>query len=184
MTKAQLITRVKELEDQLALHSNDNLIEIDDFSTMEALLVDHGERCVVDTKALEALQDFHRDNHETKVELEVRVAQLSAASVYEKKLKEQIERERYEHQKEIMKQQDKHHLEEVSPMEKQIEEQDKEIEKLGALLVMAATEQQERDEKITCLESDIVDYENGEELLKEKALAKMGELWDKIMEDR
>jgi|9_EtaG_2_1085328.scaffolds.fasta_scaffold15800_2 hypothetical protein len=39
-----------------------------------------------------------------------------------KKLKEQIDRERYEHNKEIMKQQDKHYLEEVSPMEKQIEE--------------------------------------------------------------
>ena len=43
-------------------------------------------------------------------------------------LKDQIERERYEHQKEITKQQDKLYLEEVSPMEKQIEELSDQVE--------------------------------------------------------
>jgi hypothetical protein len=46
-----------------------------------------------------------------------------------KQLKDQIERERYEHNKEIMKQQDAHYLEEVSPLEKQVEELSEENEK-------------------------------------------------------
>lgn len=46
-----------------------------------------------------------------------------------KKLKDQIERERYEHNREIMKLQDTHYLEEVSPLEKQVEELKQELDK-------------------------------------------------------
>lgn len=47
-----------------------------------------------------------------------------------KQLKDQIERERYEHNREIMKQQDTHYLEEVSPLEKQVEELSEENKRL------------------------------------------------------
>jgi predicted nucleic acid-binding Zn-ribbon protein len=56
--------------------------------------------------------------------------QINALGREVRELKDQIERERYEHNKEIMKQQDAHYLEEVSPLEKQVEELSEENEEL------------------------------------------------------
>ena len=68
-------------------------------------------------------------NEESQERLKNKECWMNTQKEYHK-LKDQIERERYEHNREIMKQQDKHYLEEVSPMEKQIAELDEENEKL------------------------------------------------------
>jgi len=54
------INSVKEREEIYDKHTRGDYIETDDLNSMEEIIAESGDRCVVDTKALEALQDFHK----------------------------------------------------------------------------------------------------------------------------